>query len=117
RAGRESQDRGALLARRGVDEGRWHEPQPCQRLEVAAQRDLVLGAALGVLEHEARDAAACDLAQVSDVERPRQAAAAEGASLPWHGPTLPRGARAALLHCQGDARGDEGVGRAVELTD
>ena len=67
-----------------VDEGRGHEAQPPEGFAVTAQGYLVLGAALHVLEYEAGQAAPGDLAQVRDVERARNVAAAERASFPGH---------------------------------
>jgi hypothetical protein len=84
RLGGAAEYRAALVAGGCVDERRRHETQSRERLAVAAQRHLVLGPALDVLEYESGNAPPGNLAQVGDVERTRNAAAAEGAPFPGH---------------------------------
>src|SRR5215469_8241230 len=79
-----SEDGGALMARGSVDERARHETQPLQRFAVAAQSRLVLGAALHVLVDETGDAPPCDGAQIGDVERAGDVAAAERMPFPGH---------------------------------
>jgi len=81
------------MARAGVDEGPGNQPQTLQGFAVGAQRDLVFGPALDVLEREARHAAPGNLAQVGDVERARQISAAERAALPGHARSATSGPR------------------------
>src|SRR5205085_8891380 len=50
RVGGAPEDRDTLMTRRGVDQGLRDEPQPLERLAVAAQRDLILRSPLDVLE-------------------------------------------------------------------
>src|SRR6266481_2604857 len=68
RVGGVPENRGALMARGGVDEGSGDQPQTLQGFAVGAQRHLVFGPALDVLEREARHAAPGNLAQIGDVE-------------------------------------------------
>jgi len=57
-----AENRRAQVTVRGVHERLRDEPQPLERLAVAAQRHFLFGATFDVFEHEARYAAAGDIA-------------------------------------------------------
>ena len=69
RVGGPPENRRALMARAGVDQGLGDQPQTLQGVAIGAQRHLVFGPALDVLEREARHAAPGNLSQVGDVKR------------------------------------------------
>ncbi len=84
-----------VIAGGRVDEGLRDETQLLECPAIAAQRLLILGATLHVLENEVRNTPARDLTQIRDVQYTAQVASAELATLPRHdaGPAAPRIAR------------------------